>query len=163
MHEPDARKTMFKDDLDKRDQEILRLLLAGKGNRVIATKLRIPMSTVQRRTRKLFERGIVKIKYELDYKRLGFRSGFLHVYLKDGNIQGIADQISKISGMQSTSVHIGNSDIVGLFIFRETQHLLDIISDCKKIEGVDRVVWSEEVMNIPENGVNEKQLFPEIF
>jgi hypothetical protein len=53
--------------------------------------------------------------------------------------------------MQSTSVHIGNSDIVGLFVFQETQHLLDILSNCKKIEGVERVVWSEEVMRVSES------------
>ena len=101
----------------------------------------------------------VRIRYELNYDKLGFRKGLLHVYLKNGNIQGIADQIAKIGGMQSTSVHIGNSDIVGLFVFEETQHLLDILSNCKKIEGVDRVVWSEEVMKVPVNPVDiERQL-----
>jgi DNA-binding Lrp family transcriptional regulator len=147
----DARNTISQNHLDSRDQEILRLLLLGEKNRKIATKLKIPMSTVQRRTRKLLHSGTVRIKYELNYKRLGFRTGLLHVYLKDGNIQGIADAISKIKGMQSTSVHIGNSDIVGLFVFQETQHLLDILSNCKKIEGVERVVWSEEVMRVSES------------
>jgi hypothetical protein len=83
--------------------------------------------------------------------------------LKDGNIQGIADQISKVKGMQSTSIHIGNSDIVGLFVFQETQHLLDILSDCKKIEGVERVVWSEEVMKVSDiSGTDfDKQVIPQ--
>ena len=156
--------SLINDKIDERDQEILNLLLSGKSNRAIASRLKIPMSTVQRRTRKLFERDIVKIKCEINYKKLGFRKGLLHVYLKDGNIQGIANQISKIYGMQSTSIHIGNSDIVGLFIFRETQHLLDILSDCKKIEGVDRVVWSEEVMNVPETSSedNDERLLSEM-
>jgi Lrp/AsnC family transcriptional regulator, regulator for asnA, asnC and gidA len=149
--------------LDERDQEILRLLIAGESNKAIAIRLKIPMSTVQRRTRKLFERDIIRVKYELNHKKLGFRKGLLHVYLKDGNIQDIADEISKIRGMESTSIHIGNSDIVGLFVFREAQHLLDIMSECKKIEGVDRVLWSEEVMNIPEiaSNENDKQLLSE--
>jgi DNA-binding Lrp family transcriptional regulator len=164
MHYPDARNTMVTDNLDERDREILRLLIAGKSNRAIATRLKIPMSTVQRRTRKLFERDLIRLKYELNYKKLGFRKGLLHVYLKDGNIQGVAEEISKIRGMESTSIHIGNSDVVGLFVFREAQHLLDIMSECKKIEGVDRVLWSEEVMNIPEisSGDNDKQLLSEI-
>ena len=144
-----ARNLIRYDNLDGRDQEILSLLMMGNGNRAIATKLKIPMSTVQRRTRKLFEKEIVKIRYELNYNKLGFRKGLLHVYLKNGNLQGIADEISRVKGMQSTSIHIGNSDIVGLFVFKETQHLLDIISDCKKIDGVERVVWSEEVMPVP--------------
>ena len=153
----DARNSIILKGLDERDQEILGLLLSGKGNRAIATKLKIPMSTVQRRTRKLFERDIVRVRYELNHNKLGFRKGLLHVYLKDGNIQGIANQISKINGMQSTTIHIGNSDIVGRFVFRETQHLLDIISDCKKIEGVDRVVWSEEVMDMDESAASENE------
>ena len=96
----------------------------------------------------MFERGFLRVNYELNYRKLGLRKGLLHVYLKDGNLEGIADQIARINGIQSTSIHIGNSDIVALFIFRETQQLLDIISDCKKLQGVDRVVWSEEVLNV---------------
>jgi hypothetical protein len=66
--------------------------------------------------------------------------------------------------MESTSIHIGNSDIVGFFVFSKAQHLLDIMSECKKIEGVDRVLWSEEVMNVsePAIGSNDKQLLSEI-
>ena len=67
----DARNTIG-DDLDLRDQSILLLMLAGKGNRAIATKLHIPMSTVQRRTRKLLEKDIIRVRYELNHKRLGF-------------------------------------------------------------------------------------------
>ena len=64
--------------------------------------------------------------------------------------------------MQSTSIHIGNSDIVGLFVFKETQQLLDIITECKKIEGVERVVWSEEVMSIDHSvASNDKTNVPE--
>jgi len=160
----DERNTEAYDGLDERDREILRMLISNKSNREIATKLKIPMSTVQRRTRRLFEKGIVRMKYELNHRKLGFRKGLLHVYLKDGNIQGIAEEISKIRGMESTSIHIGNSDIVGLFIFSEAQHLLEIMSECKKIEGVDRVLWSEEVMNVSEpiDGSNDRQLLSEI-
>lgn len=160
-HRINANNAISQDGLDTRDREILWLMLAGKGNKAIATKLRIPMSTVQRRTRKLLERDIIRVKYELNYKKLGFRTGMLHVYLKDGNMQAIADRISKVAGMQSTSIHIGNSDIVGLFVFRETQHLLDIISDCKKIEGVERVVWSEEVLTIDHPAGGGKTLISE--
>jgi DNA-binding Lrp family transcriptional regulator len=158
-HNSDGRITSSHNQLDSRDRKILRLLLAGEKNREMASKLKIPMSTVQRRTRKLLKNETVRIRYELNYDKLGFRKGLLHVYLKNGNIQGIADQIAKIEGMQSTSIHIGNSDIVGLFVFEETQHLLDILSNCKKIEGVDRVVWSEEVMKVSANALDiEKQL-----
>jgi Lrp/AsnC family transcriptional regulator, regulator for asnA, asnC and gidA len=136
---------------DGRDREILGLMLSGFDNREIASKLKIPMSTVQRRTRRLFEKGIIKNKIELDYKKLGFRKGLLHVYLNDGNVHAAAEMVSKIEGILTTSIHIGNSDVVGLFVFKEADHLLVIMSEAKKIEGVDRVVWSEEVANMPES------------
>jgi DNA-binding Lrp family transcriptional regulator len=162
--EADARNIMRPSKLDERDQEILGLLVAGANNRVIATKLRIPMSTVQRRTRRLFERDVIKVRYELNHKKLGFRKGLLHVYLKDGNMKEVAEQIAGIDGMQSTSIHIGNSDIIGLFVFRETHHLLDILSACKKITSVERVVWSEEVMNMTKESArnNQRQLVTDI-
>ena len=134
--------------LDEKDKEILQLLLIGNSNRSIATKLKIPLSTVQRRTRKLFQRDILRTKYELNYNKLGLRRGLLHVYLKNGNIQAIANRLLKIPGVKSTSIHIGNSDIVGLFVFQQTQDLLNIISECKKIDGIERVVWSEEVKEV---------------
>jgi len=145
-----ARIANVANSLDDRDREILGSMLSGFNNREIASRLKIPMSTVQRRTRNLFERGIVKNKTELDYKKLGFRSGLLHVYLNDGNIHAAAEMVAKIRGMLTTSIHIGNSDVVGLFVFKEADHLLDIMSEAKKIEGVERVVWSEEVAAMPE-------------
>ena len=145
-------------NLDARDMQILELLLAGHDNKEIAGKLKIPMSTVQRRTRQLFEDGIVKNKVELNYKKLGFRSGLLHVYLKNGNINGIAAQVSAIRGIQSTTIHIGNSDVVGGIIYKDSADILKAIAGAKRIEGVERVVWSEEVIDVVKNGNKNKTL-----
>ena len=110
--------------LDDRDQAILSLLITGRSNTEIASKFKIPVSTVQRRTRKLFERDIVRTNYRLNYEKLGLRKGLLHIYLKNGEANAIANQVAKIQGIQSTAVHIGNSDIVASFIFKETPQLL---------------------------------------
>src|SRR5207237_8478450 len=88
--------------LYKHNQDILKLLLSGHSNKAIAARLKIPISTIQRRTTKLFERGFLRVNYELNYRKLGLRKGLLHVYLKDGNLEGIADQIARINGIQST-------------------------------------------------------------
>ena len=131
--------------LDERDQAILNLLVTGRSNSEIAARLKIPVSTVQRRTRKLFERDLVRINYQLNYEKLGWRKGLLHIYLKNGDATSIANQVAKIQGVQSTAVHIGNSDIVASFLFNETPQLLGILTRCKELSGVERVVWSEEV------------------
>lgn len=133
------------DTLDYRDKEILQLLLAGMPNRAIANRLQIPLSTVQRRARRLFDRGIVNSRIELNYEKLGLRRGLLHVYMRDGDIQALAKKVATIKGVQTTSIHIGNSDVLGFFVFKDAGQLLDIMNQSKKIEGVDRVVWSEEV------------------
>lgn len=82
----------------------------------------------------------------------------MHVYLKNGNIDDVARRVSEIKGIQSATIHIGNSDVVGQFVFKETPQLLDIMSETKKIEGVDRVVWSEEVVDIPKQGDKNRAL-----
>jgi len=53
------------------------------------------------------------------------------------------------NGILSVAVHIGNSDLVALFIYKDSKQLLDIISETKLIQGVNRVLWSEEVYFIP--------------
>ncbi|MGI0019546.1 MAG: LuxR C-terminal-related transcriptional regulator, partial [Nitrososphaera sp.] len=52
------------DTLDYRDKEILQLLLAGMSNRAIANRLQIPLSTIQRRTRAIFEKELLISKVE---------------------------------------------------------------------------------------------------
>lgn len=75
------------------------LLVAGHKNKQIAFKLKIPLSTIQRRTRKLLERGLVNEKVEPNYQKLGFKKGLFHVYLSDGNIQSIAEALAKVKGI----------------------------------------------------------------
>jgi DNA-binding NarL/FixJ family response regulator len=45
--------------IDKLDGEIIQQLINGKSNKFIAHKLKAPLSTVQRRTRKLFENELI--------------------------------------------------------------------------------------------------------
>ena len=54
-------------------------------------------------------------------------------------------------GIISVAVHIGNSDLVALFVYKNSKQLLDTISESKKIPGVERVLWSEEVYFIKMN------------
>ena len=135
--------------IDKIDSDIIELLLKGKGNKSISLIIKMPLSTVQRRTRKLFELGLLNNKVELNYEKLGYKRGFLHVYLSDGLIEKIGQTLTQKPGILSVAVHIGNSDIVALFIYKDSKQLLDTISEVKQIEGVKNVLWSEEVYFFP--------------
>ena len=131
--------------IDNIDKKIIELLLSNHDNSAIAKKLKIPLSTIQRRTRKLFEKELVSTKVELNYQKLGYKRGLLHIYLQKGLMEQIGKKIVEKKGMLSVSVHVGNSDLVALFVYRDTKDLIETMGEIKEIEGVDRVLWSEEV------------------
>jgi nitrate reductase NapAB chaperone NapD len=72
----------------------------------------------------------------------------LHIYLSDGKLRETAEKISEMEGIISVSLHIGNSDILAEFVYVNADSIVDIISSIKKIEGIERIVWSQEIENI---------------
>ena len=137
--------------LDGLDKDIIQLLIKGMDNRHIATKLRCPLSTVQRRARKLFEQQLIINTIDLNYEKLGYKRGLLHLYLHDGLANEIGKILAAKPGILSVSVHIGNSDLVAFFIYKGSKQLLGIITQCKRIDGVEKVLWSEEIYSIEMN------------
>jgi Lrp/AsnC family transcriptional regulator, regulator for asnA, asnC and gidA len=123
----------------------------GLANKEIAKRLKIPLSTIQRRTRHLVENGTVSLKAEINLKKMGIKKGMIHVYLSDGNVDQIARKIGTIQAIDSVEVHIGNSDLIGNVLYRDNRQLLQTISDIKRIESVERVVWSEQIYDIKTN------------
>ena len=137
--------TYRSDKPDELGLKVLSCMLSGDSNRVIATKLKKPMSTIQRRTRQLIEDGLIKTRYELDYNRFGFKKGLLHVYLSNGNSQEILEKLTLHEYIISASIHIGNSDILAEYACFDSVELLKLIADVKKMPHIQKVVWSEEV------------------
>src|SRR5215211_7861726 len=107
--------------LDKTDFRIVSLLVIGYDNKKISSTLKIPLSTIQRRTRLILQSEIVTQEYQPNFKMLGIKKGLLHTYLRDGQIRKTAEKISQME---------------------------DIISAIKEIQGVEQVVWSEEIYKI---------------
>jgi DNA-binding Lrp family transcriptional regulator len=135
--------------LDEVDLKIVALLVSGRDNKQIASQLEVPLSTVQRRVRRLFENDTVRMKAEPNYKQLGYSKGVVHLYINNVDAMAVCQKLAEISGVLSVSIHIGNSDIVGEIIYKNSTDVLDVIAKCKRIEGVTRVVWSEEVYAMP--------------
>ncbi len=131
--------------LDTTDLKLIDLLMSGYTARQSAQQMGKPISTIQRRARLLVQRGALKPTFELGYTKLGVKKGFLHVYMEDGNISDTADKLLNRNGIFGIGVHLGNSDIVGFFVFRDSKEVLDLIAWTKNLDGVERVVWSEEV------------------
>ena|SRR5215218_2377374 len=134
--------------LDKADFRIVSLLVIGYDNKKISSTLKIPLSTIQRRTRLILQSEIVTQEYQPNFKMLGIKKGLLHTYLRDGQIRKTAEKISQMEGILSVTIHVGNSDIVSEFVFDNSEDLIDIIAAIKEIQGVEQVVWSEEIYKI---------------
>jgi hypothetical protein len=131
--------------LDATDLTLAELLISGHTTKESAKILEKPVSTIQRRGRLLIQRGVLKPTFELGFSRLGIKKGFLHIYLNDGDLSVTVDKLLARDGVFSVGVHLGNSDIVGLFAFNDSRQVLDLIEWAKHQAGVEQIVWSEEV------------------
>lgn len=136
----------FSANLDETDLNILKMLTQSKDNKQISSILGIPLSTIQRRVRKLIAGSYIESKSLLNYEKFGYKSGLIHIYLSDGNLEDVLDKVAKIKGVVSLEVHIGNSDILADVIYKQGTELLNIITKVKKLEGVERTVWSERIL-----------------
>jgi DNA-binding Lrp family transcriptional regulator len=131
------------------DQKLIELLIKGYSNKKIASEAKSPLSTIQRRIRRIFEAQYIRKKNELNYKKLGLRKGYLLISLKGDHSNPVAEKISAIRGITCVSLVMGNIDIMSTCLFRETADLFKIIESVKTIERVNNVSWAEEVQDIP--------------
>jgi len=136
--------------LDELDMKLISLLIQGYDNKQIAKNVKSPLSTIQRRTRKLFEAKYVVNNVELNFQKLGYHKGYVHLYLHGGTDMNVfAERLRNMKGIYSVGLHLGNSDIVGTIVFKENREVLDLIADVKKLEGISRIIWSHEVYTLP--------------
>jgi Lrp/AsnC family transcriptional regulator, regulator for asnA, asnC and gidA len=129
-------------------------MVLGLANKELAANLKTPLSTIQRRTRNLIKNGTILTRSEVNYEKMGIKSGMIHIYLRDGNLDQLAHKISTFNTISSIEVHIGNSDLIANAYYRDNKQLLQTISDIKHIEGVDRIVWSEKIYDVRNSNAN---------
>lgn len=149
--------------LDKIDYKIISLLIPGFENKEISKELGIPLSTVQRRTRNIIRNGLVEVRIQPNFRKIGVKKGLLHVYIRTGEIKESAQEISKLDGVLNSSVHVGNSDVVAEFVYEDSEQLIDTIIKIKRLENVERVLWSEEVFTIPVDADNIVRSFKKMW
>lgn len=69
--------------------------------------------------------------------------------MSDGNIDQVSKKVYDLDGITTVEFHVGNSDILGHVIYKDGKELLNIIVAIKKIDGVEKVVWSERIYQSP--------------
>ena len=134
--------------IDKIDLKLIEWVVsspANKNYKQMSNMLGISLSTVQRRLRNLIQKGVIVSKFHVDYEKIGYRTGLIHVYKMDGNSKEIIKNISKLEGITSIETHIGDSDILVSVIYKKSSDLYDIINSIKHIRGIKGVTWSERI------------------
>ena len=139
--------------------KIVTLLVLGYDNKKISSTLKIPLSTIQRRTRIILLSKIITQEYVPNFKILGIKKGLLHIYRRDGSLKQRAETISKLDGILSVSIHVGNSDILAEFVYDNSECLVDIISEIKDMQEIKKVLWSEEIYTVPTSKKNILKAF----
>jgi Lrp/AsnC family transcriptional regulator, regulator for asnA, asnC and gidA len=138
-------KNRIDKNIDEIDIRIIDLMILDKNNKEISQDLKIPLSTIQRRVRNLISVGYVTFKAQINYQKFGFKTGLLHIYLRNGNIEETAKKIHSLQNVTTVEIHIGNSDILGHVVYRDSRDLLNLISEVKKLDNIERIVWSERI------------------
>lgn len=144
---------------DNTDRQIVSLLFMGYDNKEISSTLVIPLSTIQRRTHRILQSGLVNVEYIPNFQMLGIKKGMLHTYLRNGQLRQTAEKISKMEGILSVTIHVGNSDIVSEFVYEKSEDLVDIIASIKELKGIEKTVWSEEIVKLPSHKENIMKSF----
>ena len=138
-------KNRIDKSIDEIDIKIIDLMILNKNNKQISQELIIPLSTVQRRVRNLISEGYVTFNAQINYQKFGFKTGLLHIYLKNGDIEETAKKIHNLQNVTTIEIHVGNSDILGHVVYKDGKALLNLISKIKKISDIEKIVWSERI------------------
>jgi DNA-binding Lrp family transcriptional regulator len=134
------------------ERKMLRLLLDSEGSiptHEISEQLGIPISTVQRRRKRLETEYLVK-HYSLDPMKFGWRKIDLLIYTEGGGTIEIGKELLKREEVTYAARTIGEHTIdlrIEVFV-KDNGALLNLLEDVKAMKGVRDVVWTEVVETI---------------
>jgi DNA-binding Lrp family transcriptional regulator len=153
--DPDVglRKTLSSDLPQKLSQSDIKILrqLANSKERLsvlaLSKKLGIPITTVQRRRKKL-ENEFLTTSYSLKYEKFGLRKAILLTSTNSKRTaREVGNRILKEKEVISVEIVMGenNMNIMSQVLFRENSELLELIEKIKSFDGADQVTWFEIV------------------
>ena len=137
--------------LDKINLKIIEELLNNGEikSSEIASKLKIPLSTIQRRRATLEKFDILKKNYSLDVTKLGLRVDEVSISTKKGSSRKVLDEIYNRHRKYITdmSLRVGNPDtnISFKIVYKNSSRLFNLLEEIKGNLMVDKVDWSEYI------------------
>jgi DNA-binding Lrp family transcriptional regulator len=115
----------------------------------IAAKLKIPLSTIQRRRSNLEKNSILKKNYTLDFKKLGLRISEISVATRNGESQNVMNVFynKHKKNIVNMALRIGNPDTNISFrvAYSDSIELFSLLEEIKEMEMVSMVEWSEYI------------------
>lgn len=139
------------------DKKILEYFFSSSdGNltsMMLSRKLGVPLSTIQRR-RKRLEESLVEAGYTPKLDKLGWREATLAISVAGVNIPELGRDILEMNEMVLSAIRtVGESrvDLVLHVIFKTNSDLISIIEQIKQRDGVKNVSWNESVELIGKN------------
>ena len=131
------------------DKEILKVLLDPRVNistQALAKQVGVPLSTVQRRRKRLEERYL-DISYSLRLSSLGYRRVDFFVHTAGGNAVDVGLELLKRKEVVFVGRCAGDHtiDLRVEAIVRDNGQVLDLLEAIKGLPNVRDVIWSELV------------------
>ncbi len=141
--------------LSETDREILKVLLGSTGkisSLQLSKRLGIPLSTIQRRRKKL-ESDFLEMSYSLRVEKFGWRRVSLFISAQNGRTAEIARELlswKDCTILASRTMGKNNVDVAAECLVSGNDALLRLIEKVKSI-GVQDVSWSETVEVVGHN------------
>ena len=138
--------------LSEADKQLLRLLIDSEGripSHELSLQLGIPLSTVQKRRKRLEAAYLVKT-YSLDPLKFGFRRIDLLIATGGGASISVGKELLKSDKVLSVERTIGEHtiDLRVEALLKENAELLDLLEEVEAMKGVRDVIWTEVIATI---------------
>lgn len=138
------------------DKKILKALLSSSGSTsslMLSKGLDIPLSTVQRRRKKL-ESDFLEFYYLPKVEKLGWHVALVFISMDSGTATAVGKELlSWEDSVVRVARTMGDEtiDLIVEVVFRDNKDLLDICDSIKAITGVRNLFWTELVAVIGNN------------
>src|SRR5829696_2041545 len=119
----------------------------------IASKYKVPISTIQRRRKRLVD-SILEKKYFIDITKRDLRTGIILANVERGKAKEVAKMILERhkSNAISSSIRINDqNNVITEIIYNTSSELYNIIEQVKNIPYVSSATWSELVEVVGNN------------
>jgi Lrp/AsnC family transcriptional regulator for asnA, asnC and gidA len=101
-------------------------------------------AAVRQRVQKLVDSGVMQIVAVTDPMQIGFARQAMISISATGDVEAIADQLSKIDEVDYIVITTGSVDIIAEVVVEDDEHLLRLVND--RIRSIDGVIRTESFL-----------------